>query len=244
MATGPIPLSRNLDGASIDVPSGATAWRIWRLTGGRPRALLDDGRQPIELPLTAGLAKLADEVGPGRYRLRAVSDDGELLGVSIDHEIEDDEDDDGAGGPLASASALQAEVVGQLVQALVESNRAMASMHNTLVQSQAAWIQTLAEKRALPKTVERVVERAELDAASLRNAAVPPAANDEQLDEDDDDEGDDEAAWVRGLRDVIDVCGGPENLPVMGKTAAAFVADAAKGIRDAFAGTPPAGKVA
>ena len=76
------PLARDGQGNSISLPENAAAWRLRRHTGGRPRVVLGLDRQPLRLPLAATVADLDDMLGPGTYRLDAVDDRGNLLGIT------------------------------------------------------------------------------------------------------------------------------------------------------------------
>jgi hypothetical protein len=96
--------------------------------------------------------ELAALLGPGKYRLAAVDDDDDLVGVAVDHEV---------AGELAvlqtRSSARPPHQAGGsesvLAQALVDMARSHAEVARTLATSQAEWIKALAATRSLPKTV-------------------------------------------------------------------------------------------
>ncbi|MBA3455855.1 MAG: hypothetical protein H0T42_22350, partial [Deltaproteobacteria bacterium] len=46
-----VPLARDAGGQPLAVPENATAWRVRRHTGGRPRIVLGVDKQPIHVPL-------------------------------------------------------------------------------------------------------------------------------------------------------------------------------------------------
>lgn len=77
------PLARDADGNPINVPAEATAWRVRKLAAkaGRPKLLYDnDTGLPLEIPLTATVRHLADEVGEGgRFRLEAIDAAGRAI---------------------------------------------------------------------------------------------------------------------------------------------------------------------
>src|SRR6516165_8378506 len=77
-------LANDLNGNPLDVPEGAVAWRVRRVSGkpGRPQNVYDPetGRQ-LEVPLDSTVDDLRDcGCVPGRYRLEAV--DGEGKGIA------------------------------------------------------------------------------------------------------------------------------------------------------------------
>ena len=82
-----IPLARDAEGRVTSVPDEAVGWRVFRHTGGRPRAELADDGQQLRLPLGATQEDLAAVVSPGTYRLRPMTEAGELVGVGVDHDV-------------------------------------------------------------------------------------------------------------------------------------------------------------
>src|SRR5512147_2764308 len=82
-----IPLARDAEGRVTSVPDEAVGWRVFRHTGGRPRAELADDGQALRLPLGATQEDLAAVVSPGTYRLRPMTEAGELVGVGVDHDV-------------------------------------------------------------------------------------------------------------------------------------------------------------
>lgn len=79
----PCPLAREPDGTPIPLPDGASAWRVRRHTGGRPRLLLDAQKQPMKLPLSYHEGDLEEILSPGTYRLVLVDQRGEPLGPTV-----------------------------------------------------------------------------------------------------------------------------------------------------------------
>lgn len=79
----PCPLAREPDGTPIPLPDGASAWRVRRHTGGRPRLLLDAQKQPMKLPLSYHEGDLEEILPPGTYRLVLVDQRGEPLGPTV-----------------------------------------------------------------------------------------------------------------------------------------------------------------
>lgn len=79
----PCSLAREPDGTPIPLPDGASAWRVRRHTGGRPRLLLDAQKQPMKLPLSYHEGDLEEILPPGTYRLVLVDQRGEPLGPTV-----------------------------------------------------------------------------------------------------------------------------------------------------------------
>jgi hypothetical protein len=121
--------------------------RAWRHTRGRPRAVLASDGQPVTLPLDTTIDDLADVLGPGAYRLRAVTAHGELLETSVDHEVVGDEEP----APMAierRGSRTTREDITTLVNGLVEMGRSHARTSERLAEAQADWTKALATKIA------------------------------------------------------------------------------------------------
>src|SRR5579863_9110999 len=92
------PLARDADGNPVELPAGTVAWRVRRHTRGRPRIVLGVDKQPMQLPLAYTIVDLEDILSPGAYRLDAVDQKGEPLGLTIAISIgqlrnADDDDD-------------------------------------------------------------------------------------------------------------------------------------------------------
>jgi hypothetical protein len=219
------PLARDRHGNAILLPPGTARWRVRRQTGGRPRQVLGPNRQPLELPLDVTLDELEDMLGPGSYRLDAISEDGRPVDVSIAVKVPGgDEDDDEPPAPMA-VSDVALPTGGSDVRLVLEANirsMQMSFQHHertletsmrtvealrdgvrALADAQAEWIKSLATSRSIP-----------------RNAfvQVPIAANANEPDApepDEDDDADDEerpmSPWefayglVQELKPVIDV---------------------------------------
>src|SRR5262245_65630336 len=77
-----VPLARDQDGNSIELPDGAVGWRVRRQTGGRPRLLLDSKKQPMLFLLDYTIADVEDILPPGHYLLDAVDKNGQAPGVT------------------------------------------------------------------------------------------------------------------------------------------------------------------
>jgi hypothetical protein len=118
-----LPLAVTAGGERVAVPENAAGWRAWRHTRGRPRAVLTSDGQPVSLPLDATIDDLADELGPGAYRLRAVTAFGELLDVSVDHEITADGYDPAPVAIDRRGGRAPREEIAVLVNGLVEMPR-------------------------------------------------------------------------------------------------------------------------
>lgn len=79
----PCPLAVDPDGHPIELPETATAWRVRRKTGGRPRIVLGVDKQPVQLPLSYSLVDLEDILAPAEYLLDVVDAKGEAVGITI-----------------------------------------------------------------------------------------------------------------------------------------------------------------
>src|SRR5580698_100633 len=73
------PLARDVDGNPFELPQHASAWRIRRQTGGRPRIVLGADKQPMLVPLGFTIVDLEDILAPGSYRLDIVDGKGEPI---------------------------------------------------------------------------------------------------------------------------------------------------------------------
>jgi hypothetical protein len=233
----PVPLAKDAAGVTIEIPEGATGWRIWQHTRGRPRVVLDQDREPLQLGLSATLADLSDTVGPGSYRLRPVSRQGEVVGPSVDHCIPGGDDDAPAvfaGHRGAVAARADREEVAALVGGLVEMGRALERVAGRLAEAQSAWNQTLATTRSLPKAavLKASGEKADEQLPALRNATTEPTAEDEE-----DDEPEDYTVWAVA-RNFIDSIGGAQNLPHVAQFASTVIVDTVSGIRNKLAAPP------
>jgi hypothetical protein len=164
------PLAIDAEGKPLSLPESAIGWRVRRKTGGRPSTVLGDDGEPLTLDLETTAGELAALLGPGKYRLAAVDDDDDLVGVAVDHEVL---------GELASLQPYAkprplpgvAGTEAVLAQALVDMARSHAEVARTLATSQAEWIKALAATRSLPKTVA-----VPFPAAEPRNGGETPAA--------------------------------------------------------------------
>jgi hypothetical protein len=190
-----IPLACDLAGEPVPVPAGAAGWRVWRHTGGRPRAVVNPDREPIELPLTASLDDLA-ALGPGLYRLRPITRDGQLVGgVSVDHDVASRADDGLAGRGARSASPTDS-LLATAVRMFEASHRTQQDTIRELTSMNRELVHKLGDIAAAPSRLggvswkdfddfEARKERAVAAEVARRNASAP------QDDGDDGDDGDD-----------------------------------------------------
>jgi hypothetical protein len=182
-------LAVNAAGERVAVPESATGWRAWRHTRGRPRAVLASDGQPVTLPLDTTIDDLADELGPGAYRLRAVTSHGELLETSVDHEVGGD-DEPAPTAMERRGSRTTREDITTLVNGLVEMGRSHARTSERLAEAQADWTKALAASKSLPKSIAVPVAPPS-DSIALRNAA-PKDDTGTEADEAEDSEEPDE----------------------------------------------------
>jgi hypothetical protein len=215
------PLARDEDGSAIELPSGATAWRVRRQTGGRPRIVLGVDKQPMQVPLGYTIVDLEDILAPGAYRLDVVDAKGEPLGLTIAISIgqlrnADDSPENDNAEPVAISAMLPTS--GSETRLVLEANvRAtqMAFLHNqktlelglrmaeslrdgvrVMAEAQADWIKSMASARGF-----------------FRNAPPlppPPAAEPVDDDEGDDDEDEDApppaaASWVEAITPIVGI---------------------------------------
>jgi hypothetical protein len=232
-----IPLARDAEGRVTSVPDEAVGWRVFRHTGGRPRAELGDDGQPLRLPLGATQEDLAAVVSPGTYRLRPMTEAGELVGVGVDHDVapfgrsvaavDARESTFAAVQALVAANVEMARANAELVRSSADSARHVGVPLAALAQAQAEWIASLASNRALPRNGGRTP--AELGGAVVA-ASTPPASVADEVTGDEED--DDEPDVVKAIRQGIDAIGGVQNLPHV----AGFVVEVVGGIKNKFVG--------
>jgi hypothetical protein len=232
-----IPLARDAEGRVTSVPDEAVGWRVYRHTGGRPRAELGDDGQSLRLPLGATQEDLAAVVSPGSYRLRPVTEAGELVGGGVDHDVapfgravaavELRESTLAAVQALVAANVEMARANAELVRSSADSARHVGVPLAALAQAQAEWIASLAVNRALPRNGGKT--SAEAPSVVVMPTPSPPPADEE---DGDDEEVDDEPDVVKAIRQGIEAIGGPQNLPHV----AGFVVEVVGGIKDKFTG--------
>lgn len=127
-------LAHDENGDPIDVPSGATGWRVKRHSGhkGRPGVIFDAEGRPLVVPLDATLTELrAQGCGPGPYRLEVVDGSRKAMGPMGYTEIPETED--GLATPRASLSVERA-AVDSLAHAVETMQRAQAEMFARLIE--------------------------------------------------------------------------------------------------------------
>lgn len=122
------PLARDADGNPINMPAEATAWRVRKLAAkaGRPKLLYDsDTGLPLEIPLTATVRQVADEVGEGgRFRLEAIDAAGRAVPNCIAvtaFALEEDE------APCIQPQNMSEQLIAQLVASNTTMVQALAS---------------------------------------------------------------------------------------------------------------------
>jgi hypothetical protein len=183
-----LPLARDLAGEPIPVPAAAAGWRVWRHTGGRPRAVVTPDREPVELPITAGLDDLA-ALGPGLYRLRPVTRDGQILGgVSVDHDVAG-RPDEALAGRTARPSTASETVLATAVRMFEASHRSQQDTIRELTSMNRELVHKLGEIAATPSRLggvswkdfddfEARKERAVTAELARRNASAAEADDD------------------------------------------------------------------
>jgi hypothetical protein len=216
------PLARDADGNIVELPPNASAWRVRRQTGGRPRVVLGVDKQPMMVPLGYTVVDLEDILAPGAYRLDVVDGKGESLGVlTIDVAIGQLRNADESDAPADEAQPMtmvSLPSTGSEVRLVLEANvrsTQMAFVHNqktlelgmrmaetlrdsvrAMADSQADWIKSMASARGF-----------------FRNAPLPqlpPPPTEEKTDDDDeDDESDDlpppAPSWVEAVTPIVTV---------------------------------------
>jgi hypothetical protein len=215
----PCPLAVDPNGHPIELPENATAWRVRRKTGGRPRIVLGVDKQPVQLPLSYSLVDLEDILAPAEYLLDIVDGKGEAVGITIavsltslrnaDGQPEDSSPASDGISSMLPSSASETRIV---LEANVRATQ-MAFLHNqktlemglrmaetlrdgvrVMAESQADWIKAMAGARGF-----------------FRNAAppqlppppAPPANDDDEEDDDDDDEPAPPPTWVDQVAPMI-----------------------------------------
>jgi hypothetical protein len=125
-------LANDLNGNPIDVPEGAVAWRVRRVSGkpGRPQTVYDPetGRQ-LEVPLDASIDDLRDcGCLPGRYRLDAVDGEGKGIAgvtayteISMGPEVPDQNEIPAGVARLLETVERQSDTICRVVEALAQS---------------------------------------------------------------------------------------------------------------------------
>ena len=203
------PLARDADGNPIELPPGATAWRVRRKTGGRPRIVLGVDKQPLQLPLSYSIVDLEDVLAPAHYLLDLVGPKGEALGIAVAVSIGQlvGPDDDAADEDAPPGMPTMLPTAGSETRLVLEANvRAtqLAFQHNQktlelglhmaetlrdsvrdMATAQADWIKAAAQARGFFRNAS----------PPLPPPAPPPATPDE-VDDEDDDEPAAEPHWV------------------------------------------------
>jgi hypothetical protein len=203
---------------------------VRRLTGGRPRLLLDAHKQPMRLSLGYTVADLEDILAPGSYRLDLVDPKGEPLGPTIPitigqvHHHDDGEsgqEDEPASSMVMAAAPPSSSDLRLVLEANVRSMQ-MAFQHNqrtlelglrmaetlrdgvqVLAHSQADWIKALSANRSLFRNAAPVVMPAPVPEPPRR---ALPDPEDDDGDVDRNDEGGGSAPgddWVETLKPLV-----------------------------------------
>jgi hypothetical protein len=211
------PLARDADGNPLELPQNASAWRVRRHTGGRPRIVLGADKQPMLVPLAYTVVDLEDILAPGVYRPDLVDGKGEpipdmTVPVSINQlrNADDAEEsvDEAQSMPSLPSSGSEVRLV---LEANVRSTQ-MAFAHNqktlelgmrmaetlrdsvrAMAESQADWIKSMASARGF-----------------FRNASppqLPPPPPAEKSDDDEDEYEDDappsQPSWVEAITPIV-----------------------------------------
>lgn len=152
------PLARNAQGHPIALPDGTESFLIKRETRGRPKVLTGPDGHPYRLSLDAADQYIADNFGPGTYRLDAVDALGNVIDyvttikITADELDEDDEDDEAdEDEPDAGARAAGSTDLRYALQALTQMARAQADSLRAVTEAQADWVKGLASAKALPR---------------------------------------------------------------------------------------------
>ena len=217
------PLACDAEGNPVALPEGASAWRVRRHTGGRPRIQLGVDKQPMQLPLTYTLADLDDILPPAVYRLDLVDSNGEPLGMTKQINLgqlrnagasEAESDDEPTLHALSTTTAsssvsdtrfvLEANV--RTTQLAFEHNRQTLELGlrmaetlrdgvHVLADAQADWIKSIASSRGF-----------------FRNAPppllpAPPESPKRDADDEDEEDDDDEANAPAGPQDWVEKLG-------------------------------------
>jgi hypothetical protein len=198
------PLARDKDGNAIELPPGASCWRVRRKTGGRPRIVLGVDKQPIQLPLSYSIVDVEDILAPAAYLLDLVDAKGAALGVTVEIAIgqllrnaEDGDESDGDAPAIASALPTTGSETRLVLEANVRATQ-MAFLHNqktlelglrmaeslrdgvrVMAESQADWIKSISSAKGFFRNAP--------------NAKLLPAGiqtRDDENDDDGDEEGD------------------------------------------------------
>ena len=229
----PCPLAHEPDGTPIVLPAGASAWRVRRHTGGRPRLLLDAQKQPVRLSLTYTAADLEEILPPGTYRLDLVDQRGEQLGLSVpitigQAEEDDDEEAGDEGGETVPSMTLALPPSTSDTRLVLEANiRAtqMAFQHNQrTLEMGLRMAETLRDGvHVLVQAQAEVMKSMSTARGFFRNAApqvmlAPPeparrAPAREQETEEEDEEEEEEpyeaaaqsAGWVENLKPLVEI---------------------------------------
>lgn len=215
----PCPLAREPDGTPIPLPDGASAWRVRRHTGGRPRLLLDAQKQPMKLPLSYHEGDLEEILSPGTYRLVLVDQRGEPLGPTVQISIgqlrngaaEGEEgEEEGPALPVMAALPPSTSDTRLVLEANVRSTH-LAFQHNqrtlelglrmadtlrasvqVLTEAQAELMKSMASSRGFYRNAAPQVI---VTPAPAPAAPALPAARDVDESEEDEEEGDEEGDY-------------------------------------------------
>lgn len=167
-------LAHDENGDPIDVPSGATGWRVKRHSGhkGRPGVIFDAEGRPLVVPLDATLADLrAQGCGPGPYRLEVVDGSRKAMGPMGYTEIPEVED--GTATPGAAPSVERA-AVDSLAHAVETMQRAQAEMFARLIERVAP--PQMAPAQDLRDALRHMTELHQAVRKMAGNESVPTAA--------------------------------------------------------------------
>ncbi len=167
-------LAHDAQGCKLAVPDGATHWRILRHTTGRPKAMTGPDGQPARFRLDISQEELLDLCGPGRYRIEALDQYGNLLAcvttVTVNH----------ADAPIAPELVANSNLRGYAsndmrfaLETMAQMSRAHSESLQSLATSQADWIKMLATAKQIPRN------------AAMQFASAPAASSSDSNDVDD-----------------------------------------------------------
>ena len=146
------PLAHDAQGCKLALPDGTSHWRILRHTGGRPKPLPGPDSQPARFGLEMTHEDLLELCGPGKYRIEALDEFGNLLACVATLTVGGDT----TAPPveLVANNNLRAYAGNDLriaMETITALTRANSESLQTLANAQADWIKTLATSKAIPR---------------------------------------------------------------------------------------------
>lgn len=146
------PLAHDAQGCKLALPDGTTHWRILRHTGGRPKPLPGPDSQPARFGLEMTHEDLLELCGPGKYRVEAIDEFGNLLACVATMTVAGET----TAPPveLVANNNLRAYAGNDLriaMETITQLTRATSESLQTLANAQADWIKTLATSKSIPR---------------------------------------------------------------------------------------------